>query len=459
MSWFASSLSLKPRLSSPRQGDAAGDNDDEGAEERDVISDHAAAAAGKGVKEDLSELTKSLTRQLWGVASFLAPPPPPADKSRISARDEGTGISDSPKPSSSPNSAGQRLIGFRSDLAELRGTVATSFSRIHALSSGFGELSKFASSLLPFARDMVDEFSDREYAVGVTDEVVAFANNIAMHPETWLDFPLADEEDDDDFEMTEAQQEHADAVKHEASRLGAVHFELCPDIISNERFWKIYFVLLHSRLSKQDADLLSTPQIVKARGLLLQQLQDGEVAVGEGIPGQSGEKDLVMGNVGVGVSYDEQQVMRKDVDDIGINLITTDAHAPARIESLADTQGSEQPSTVESAAPTLVDDETEVNDWLENRLTNAGGLDNADEDVSFSDLEDDENDINQGKDASLLVQGENEIDKSGQGTSNDPSQDKEFSGDTTPGSKFERVEFNDWFTVNEEDVASADSSP
>jgi hypothetical protein len=64
-----------------------------------------------------------------------------------------------------------------------------------------------------------------------------------------------------------------------------------------------------------------------------------------------------------------------------------------------------------------------------------------------------------GQDASLLVQGEIEIDKSGQGTSNDPSQDKEFSGDTTPGSKFERVEFNDWFTVNEEDVASADSSP
>jgi hypothetical protein len=182
MSWFASSLSLKPRLSSPRQGEPAGDNDDEGAEERDVISEHAAAAAGKGVKEDLSELTKSLTQQLWGVASFLAPPPPsPAEKSSmllpkavvvqvpqtdegiplkigeekendaesessdakehlahfaisgISARDEGTGISDSPKPSSSPNSAGQRLIGFRSDLAELRGTVATSFSRIQSV--------------------------------------------------------------------------------------------------------------------------------------------------------------------------------------------------------------------------------------------------------------------------------------------------------------------------------------
>jgi hypothetical protein len=54
------------------------------------------------------------------------------------------------------------------------------------------------------------------------------------------------------------------------------------------------------------------------------------------------------------------------MDDIGINMITTDAHAPGRIESLADTQGSEQPSTMESAAPTFGDDETKVNEWLEN---------------------------------------------------------------------------------------------
>lgn len=32
-------------------------------------------------------------------------------------------------------------------------------------------------------------------AVAVTDEVLAFARNIAMHPETWLDFPLDPEED------------------------------------------------------------------------------------------------------------------------------------------------------------------------------------------------------------------------------------------------------------------------
>ena len=31
--------------------------------------------------------------------------------------------------------------------------------------------------------------------VGITDEVLAFARNIGMHPKTWLDFPIDEEED------------------------------------------------------------------------------------------------------------------------------------------------------------------------------------------------------------------------------------------------------------------------
>ncbi|KAG0485991.1 hypothetical protein HPP92_008086 [Vanilla planifolia] len=38
-------------------------------------------------------------------------------------------------------------------------------------------------------------------------------------------------------------------------------------------FWKIYFVLLHPRLNKHDAELLSTPQVVEARAMLLHGLQ------------------------------------------------------------------------------------------------------------------------------------------------------------------------------------------
>lgn len=67
-----------------------------------------------------------------------------------------------------------------------------------SLTGSIGGLSRLATSFIPYARDIVGEISGRDYyAVALTDEVVAFADNIAMHPETWLDFPLLEEEDDD----------------------------------------------------------------------------------------------------------------------------------------------------------------------------------------------------------------------------------------------------------------------
>lgn len=183
MSWFTSSLS---QPSSPMQGE---DNNKE--EQEDALENpNQAFPAGKGVKDDFSELTKSLTRQLWGVASFLAPPPsekltttsrvdsprsvkvqPSEIESQKTADDEGLGKEDAvrfdtnePKdgqeisqvatsgmgsptiggkgangagidssPSGSPSAGGQRLTGFRSDFAELRGSMATGFSRIQSV--------------------------------------------------------------------------------------------------------------------------------------------------------------------------------------------------------------------------------------------------------------------------------------------------------------------------------------
>ncbi|KAF9623164.1 hypothetical protein IFM89_037745 [Coptis chinensis] len=93
------------------------------------------------------------------------------------------------------------------------------------------------------------------------NEVLTFARNIAMHPETWLDFPLADDEDSDDFDLSDAQEEHALAVERLAPRLAALRIEICPGYMSEGCFWKIYFVLLHSRLNKHDAELLLTPRV------------------------------------------------------------------------------------------------------------------------------------------------------------------------------------------------------
>lgn len=117
----------------------------------------------RGVKEDLSELKETLTRQLWGVASFLAPPPPPLPPGKSDLfGSEGDRIEDSGLSDGSEEEEGEYV----------------------------GDGDSYMENL-----DEVEESESN--AVGVTEEVLAFASNIAHHPETWLDFPFADEEEFD----------------------------------------------------------------------------------------------------------------------------------------------------------------------------------------------------------------------------------------------------------------------
>ncbi|XP_076934136.1 uncharacterized protein LOC143600291 [Bidens hawaiensis] len=149
---------------------------------------------------------------------------------------------------------------MRRDLAEIGGRVRS-------------ELSKFASEFLRVDSDD-DEDCDSgdgdDVTVGVTDEVVAFVNDIVMYPGTWLGFPLPE---DEDFDLSDAQQEHVLAIEQLVPRLNALRIELCPKYMSESSFWKIYFVLLHPTLTCNDAEFLSTPNIIKARALLAHELK------------------------------------------------------------------------------------------------------------------------------------------------------------------------------------------
>ncbi|KHN14020.1 hypothetical protein glysoja_038076 [Glycine soja] len=107
------------------------------------------------------------------------------------------------------------------------------------------EFTKIASSFLQLGSK---EEHDLDGVLGVTEDVVAFARSVALHPEVWLDFPLLNDED-------------SDAVEHLTPSLAALRIELCPGYMSDGNFWKIYFVLMHPRLSKTDAAILSTPQV------------------------------------------------------------------------------------------------------------------------------------------------------------------------------------------------------
>ncbi|XP_034690806.1 uncharacterized protein LOC117918343 [Vitis riparia] len=279
MSWLARSLANSLKLDDDDDGATSNVTDKESLSDRKSDDEQQQidpeTPTGRGVKEDLSELTKTLTRQFWGVASFLAPPPTSPRHDQISDSNSREPSDEAPFDESSPEESSDPvgIAGIRSDLSEIGGKFKTGISKL-SNNMAVSEITKIASNFLQFG----SEHETVDYnlvggAVGVTEEVMAFVRNIAMHPETWLDFPLVDDEDSDDFDMSDAQQEHAMAVERLAPRLAALRIELCPGCLTEDCFWKIYFVLLHPRLSKHDAELLSTPQIVKARAKLTQELQ------------------------------------------------------------------------------------------------------------------------------------------------------------------------------------------
>jgi hypothetical protein len=69
------------------------------------------------------------------------------------------------------------------------------------------------------------------------DEVLTLARNIAMHPETWMDFPLFyDKDDPDDFNLFDIQKEPALGIEHIAPRLAALRIELFLGYMSEGRF-------------------------------------------------------------------------------------------------------------------------------------------------------------------------------------------------------------------------------
>ncbi|MFS7948929.1 putative BSD domain-containing protein [Helianthus anomalus] len=320
-----------------------------------------------GVQEDLSEFTESLSRQIWGVASFLAPPPPPPPPLRHRT------------PTESDRNHGNSGIGDADDVSDPISPIDGS------------DLLRFGDGDGDGDRDVKDL-----ECVGVTDEVLVFATNVAHHPETWLDFPLSEEEDSDDFEMSDTQWNHATLVEHLVPRLAALRIELCPIHMSESYFWKVYFVLLHPRLSKHDADLLSTPQIVAARAMWMKELQK------QSKPGPESFDSHTLDH------HEDFNTTSSDSPIANATERTTRAFEPATYNTVSEEQPDltkEDGSTttkdasdqrVVSSFTIPVDDfDDDEDDWIHenSELDGYDGPDvpiGAEEDISFSDLEDDD---------------------------------------------------------------------
>ncbi|KAG7627924.1 putative BSD domain-containing protein [Arabidopsis thaliana] len=373
----------------------------------------------RGVKEDISELTKTLRSQLWGVASFLAPPP--------SSSDTADHVDEETRKSSDLAEGDEDLIaGIRNDFVEIGGRFKTGISKL----SGNLPVSKFtnmASNFLQLGSEGVDS-KNRDVAIGnaigVTEEVVLFARDLALHPETWLDFPFPDEDDNfDDFEMTDAQYEHALAVENLASSLAALRIELCPAYMSEYCFWRIYFVLVHPIFSKHDALTLSTPQVLESRALLSHELlrkrnKDTVVVPESSDRGADSENvEPLFQPTNPSPKSEPEPVKTITVETIHSaerSEFETEKHTveTKEVQVVDKPVIEERPapayhdkpvqSLVTGSSPRVIDVQVDddADDWLKDE-DNAGTVSattnhlvqDVDEDVSFSDLEEDDDDV------------------------------------------------------------------
>ncbi|KAK1363694.1 BSD domain-containing protein [Heracleum sosnowskyi] len=407
-SWFARTISNTLNLD---ESESESDPDQEDKTQNDVVKESQTdensppQSPNRSVKEDLSELTKTVTRQFWGVASFLAPP----------------AASDSDPPSNDPE--GSDIIpGIRSDFAEIGGRFRSGISKLSDNVASVSEItSKMASNFLQLGSDEEEERREGfDGVVGVTDAVLDFVADITMHPDTWLDFPLPDHENDQDFDMSDAQQEHALAVERLVPRLAALRMELCPGYMSDAWFWKVYFILLHPRLDLRDAEVLSTPQILEARALLTHNLKKPTNANPEqdwssrgasytkGSTNSQGEKQVSVSSVAEVESVPIETSACEPVDFPIVTVPETEKH-PITSSEIVDKsvieegnvkQKKDQNSRSASASSIVeTNDEDDADEWLKEESSGIASskgttvsIDN-DDDVSFSDLEEDEADV------------------------------------------------------------------
>ncbi|XP_019440633.1 PREDICTED: uncharacterized protein LOC109345843 isoform X2 [Lupinus angustifolius] len=364
----------------------------------DINSSPPYSHGGSAVKDDITII-------FHGVANFLAPSPSSSSSSSSSVAD------------SLPLSSSQTLTGIKNDLVEIGGSLKSSLSLLSANKAVTG-ISKFASQLLQFDGD-----HRRVDAVpGITEEVVRFVKDISTRPEYWTQFPLPLR---NDFSMSNSQREHALTMEQLVPEFVALRLNLC-SYMNVEKFWIIYFLLILPRLDKRHFELLSTPKIVEARDMLLLKL---------------GERKHLQ--------PEECEKPR-----------TVDTYEEIREDSERDNISSEQNhilTDITNAVEGLeVDDMSGTEKWLEDTDIDAASLISCsklqqEEDVSFSDLDDD------GNYSSDRLSGFREA-QDKRGSSPDCSSDwvqlhesSEKSGRHKANlkGKDSEDESNDWFTVDE----------
>ncbi|KAI4329662.1 hypothetical protein MLD38_028023 [Melastoma candidum] len=123
-----------------------------------------------------------------------------------------------------------------------------------AIESSSGAIS-LTESIVGGATTAKEEKDDKDLErFGVTDELREFVQGINVT--TFQDFPLPDDVEMSNVptvsnvrqDLTEFQEKHAKLVLSSVKEISKLRYELCPRIMKERKFWRIYFILVNSHI-------------------------------------------------------------------------------------------------------------------------------------------------------------------------------------------------------------------
>lgn len=90
---------------------------------------------------------------------------------------------------------------------------------------------------------------------GVTEELREFVKDITIN--TFKDFPIEDDSEVSDIptvsnirqDLTKWQEVHAKLVLSTVKEISKLRYELCPRVMKERKFWRIYFILVNSHVA------------------------------------------------------------------------------------------------------------------------------------------------------------------------------------------------------------------
>ncbi|MCD7446937.1 hypothetical protein HAX54_019748, partial [Datura stramonium] len=102
---------------------------------------------------------------------------------------------------------------------------------------------------------------------GVTDDLREFVKGITIN--TFQDFPLEDDSVISDIptvsnvrqDLTEFQEKHAKFVLSSVKEISKLRYELCPRIMRERKFWRIYFILVNSHVAPYEKKYMEEAEI------------------------------------------------------------------------------------------------------------------------------------------------------------------------------------------------------